>query len=244
LIDETGITKGDLMKNRFVMLGVAVVVGMLVAACGSDPTGSDVYVELESDYGLVIAERDQLADELDTALTEVDASAVQVADSEDETRTAMDAAAAAVEERRETERSMAAVLEDLESAFDMTGVAAAMWLSCADPSVIADLPVEVASLRNDVAAAANWFDSAEDYDTCDSRRAFLAADNAVLRQDDAALTAAWDAWWDSEPGSEDEAMALFQFELLRVLMNLEAIDRSLHALDAVVPDGLQDAENA
>jgi outer membrane murein-binding lipoprotein Lpp len=147
------------MRNRIGVVGVVVVVGMLVAACGSDPTGSEAYFDLESDYGFVSAERDQLVVDLDAALADVDASAAQLTDSE------------------------ATALEDLESVFDMAGVAATMWLSCGDPSVIADLPDEVASLRSDVAAAADWFDSVDDYDTCVSRRTFTAADNAVVRQD-------------------------------------------------------------
>ncbi|MGI9586467.1 MAG: hypothetical protein ACR2N7_12845 [Acidimicrobiia bacterium] len=232
------------MRNRIGVVGVVLAVGMLVAACGSDPTASEAYVELESDHGQAVAERDQLATDLEAALAEVDASVAEAAVSEEEKATAVDDAAAVAEELRAIERSMAAVQEDLESAFDMTGVAATMWLSCGDPEAIADLPEEVAALRSDVAAAANWFESADDYDACSNRRAYNAADNAILRQDDPALTAAWDAWWDTEGGSEDEVLAYFEFELLRVLANLEAIDRSLDAVEAVVPLGLQNAEHA
>ena len=223
---------------------IVVVVGLVASGCSSDPTSSDAYLELAAERDEVVADRDQLVVDLESVRGDLTASAERTDMAETAATEAADAAAIEAGERREVERLLMAAVDDLDSAFDLTAFDASSWLSCGDADVIATLSDDIATLREDVAAAASWFETAADYDTCESRRAFLAADNAILRQDNDAMNESWDNWWDAEFGSDDEAMFWYEFDMWRILITLNAINDARDIVEGIVPDGLKPADQA
>jgi hypothetical protein len=202
------------------------------------------YLDLAAERDQLVAERDQLNIDLNSGIVSLEDAIANQAAAEAEAATVKKAAAEATEHQRAAERSMATAIDDLESAFDLTVVAASDWLSCDDPDAVDHLPEDVATLRHDLAAAARWFESPAGYDVCESRRAYLAVDNAIVRQNNEAMTGAWDTWWESEVGSEDEAKAAYEFEMWRILITLRAIDNARSLVSDFVPEGLQDGTDA
>jgi len=223
---------------------VILAIALVATSCSSDPMASDAYLDLAAERDQLVVERDQLKIDLSSGIVSLEDAIANQAAAEAEAATVKTAAAEATKHQRAAERSMATAMDDLESAFDLTVVAASDWLSCYDPDAVDDLPEDVATLRHDLAAAARWFESPAGYDICESRRAYLAVDNAIVRQNNEAMTGAWDTWWESEVGSEDEAMAAYEFEMWRILITLRAIDNARSLVGDFVPEGLQDGTDA
>ena len=226
------------------LAGVVLLVTVLMVGCAADPTATQEYGDLDAAYQELAEERDSLAETIEN--TEVDLAAAI-----DGLESAELAAASAAEreeehaaDRADLERSLAIAAEGIDAAFDLTVVDAANWLSCGDPEYIATLPADVAALREAVAAAGGWYDTASEYDVCDSRRAFLTADNAVTRHADQEMIDAWDRFWDSEYGTEEEALAAFEFDLRRLVLMLESLNEAHQIVTDAVPDYMQDAEGA
>jgi hypothetical protein len=221
-----------------------VAVALVASGCSSDPTSSNEYMELEAERDEIVAERDQLVDNLESVRLDLAASAERTDTAETAATEVADSAAIEAGERQKVERLLMAAVDDLDSAFDLTAFDASSWLSCGDADTIAALPDDIATLREDVAAAAGWFEAAADYDTCESRRAFLAADNSILRQNNDAISESWDNWWDAEFGSDDEGIFWYEFNMWRILITLNAIEDARDVVESVVPDGIEHGEDA
>lgn len=221
-----------------------LAIALVATSCGSDPMATDAYLDLAAERDQLVAERDQLKTDLNAGNASLDDAIADQAAAEAEAARVKTAADVATERQRAAQRSMTTAMDDLESAFDLTVVEASDWLSCADPNAVDDLPQDLVTLRQDLAAAARWFESPAGYDVCESRRAYLAVDNAIVRQNNEAMTGAWDRWWESEVGSEDESMAAYEFEMWRILITLRAIDNARSLVSDVVPEGLQDGTDA
>ena len=132
----------------------------------------------------------------------------------------------------------------LDRAFDLTVLDVADWLGCLDGEMLERMSDDVHALREEIAATADWFDTAAEYDFCETRRAVMRADSAVTSQDDSGLMEVWDRYWDTEVGSDEEFLAYYEFSLRRLLATLERIDDARSAAENAMPEGWKRAEGA
>ena len=233
------------MRRRTVAL-VALIgaFALVTGACAVDPATSKEYTDLQLELEAVTHERDRLAADLGEVSTSLTSA-------KEEKQTALATARAAEEERAheterrsELERNLVAAATSLDSAFDLTALEAASWLSCGDLEMTEQLPGQILELREQLAATADWFDTAYDYDMCESHRAFVNSDNAVTRQRNSALTEVWDRYWAAEYGSEEEALAYYEFTLRRLLAALEEIESARSVMEDAIPAGYENANEA
>lgn len=231
-------------RRGIAVLAAAVALAVITTSCSTDPTTSAEFTDLEDRLGTVTEERDELRAELEVAHDELVEAAEEVRSAAAATREAEAEEADALRRRNELERSLSIAETSLDRSFDLAAVEVVQWLSCADPSFVDGLGPEVLEVRDDLAAATGWFETVDEYDLCESQRAFVNADNAVTRQQDPALTEVWDRYWEAEYGSTEEAAAIYEFALRRLLATIRQVEEARSILDDAVPDRVSDAEDA
>ncbi len=233
------------MRRRIVaFVGLIGALALTASACAADPTTSVEYTDLQLQLEAVTQERDELAIELDEAGKSLTSAIAEKQTALAAAQAAEDERAQAAEHRSELERSLVAASTSLDGAFDLSALEAANWLSCGDPEMIEQLSGEVLEVREQLAATAGWFGSAADYDLCESQRAFVNSDNAVTRQRNSALTEVWDRYWATAWGSDEEALAYYEFTLRRLLATLENIESARSIVAGAIPDEYEDADEA
>ena len=214
---------------------------LTAAACSSDPTTTGEYQRLASEKADVEADLAGQRIESETALQaaadEMQAldedSRGQLADSQAET-TAAKAAASEASTQFEGERvradgagasatRLSQAVADLTSSLDTTvgALSVARDLAAAsgadilsgDPAIFAEQSPDLQNAREELASTIGWFRTAEEYNLFESFRAFNRASGAIEDADVLLLLDAWDRYWDSPPGSEEEAIAFAEWLL-------------------------------
>ena len=207
---------------------VLLVLALVAAACNTDPTTSEEFLQLSEEMATVDSDLADAQAAVSAATAAADEADREKA-SELERREEAEARTAAAEARFET------IAASLDRARELLGVEVSLVVMTDDPDAIAELPAETLALREELAALIGWFDTAEEYNLAFSFRSFNRASGVIEESNVAPMNDAWNDFWDADLGTIEETIALLDYEVLLMLTVIEALDDAL--AEAVLDEG-------